>query len=239
MTKMLKKLKYVFPMLYLLLYCHGAVAAVLVREDDIASAVKTEFVNNGVEDELDLEFFGGRTSFSIAGASSFKIMITDLKFSEQQDKFSCRAEIYADGKLFAATDLTGKFYRIGEISVPARDIGKGEIIHNEDLKLVKMRRNRIKSANVTDKDKMLNKEAKRMLKEGKLITANDLGEKMLIKKGDVVTALYATPHMQITAKVQALEDGAKGRKIELLNTKSKKNLYGEVIDAETVKIDVQ
>ena len=45
--------------------------------------------------------------------------------------------------------------------------------------------------------------------------------------------------MQITAKVQALEDGAKGRKIELLNTKSKKNLYGEVIDAETVKIDVQ
>ena len=53
MTKMLKKLKYVFPMLYLLLYCLGAVAAVLVREDDIASAVKTEFVNNGVEDELD------------------------------------------------------------------------------------------------------------------------------------------------------------------------------------------
>ena len=78
-----------------------------------------------------------------------------------------------------------------------------------------------------------------MLKEGKLITANDLGEKILIKKGDVLTALYATPHMQITAKVQALEDGAKGRKIELLNTKSKKNLYGEVIDAETVKIDVQ
>ena len=56
-------------MLYLLLYCLGAVAAVLVREDDIASAVKTEFVNNGVEDELDLEFFGGQTSFSIAGAS--------------------------------------------------------------------------------------------------------------------------------------------------------------------------
>ena len=127
-------------MLYLLLYCLGAVAAVLVREDDIASAVKTEFVNNGVEDELDLEFFGGQTSFSIAGASSFKIMITSLKFSEQQDKFSCRAEIYADGKLFATTDLTGKFYRIGEISVPARDIGKGEIIHCNGQKLLVMQK---------------------------------------------------------------------------------------------------
>ena len=43
--------------------------------------------------------------------------------------------------------------------------------------------------------------------------------------------------MQITAKVQAMSDGAKGEKIEVMNTKSKKVLFAEVIDANTVEIE--
>ena len=45
--------------------------------------------------------------------------------------------------------------------------------------------------------------------------------------------------MQITAKVEALSDGGLGDKIELLNPKSKKTLFGEVLDKDTVSADVQ
>ena len=45
--------------------------------------------------------------------------------------------------------------------------------------------------------------------------------------------------MQITARAEALEDGSLGDKIEIRNTKSKRDLYGEVIDADTVRVEQQ
>lgn len=85
----------------------------------------------------------------------------------------------------------------------------------------------------------MNKEAKKYLKEGKIVTDRDIGEKILIKKNDLITVVYKTDKMQITARGQARQDGVKGERIEVENTKSKKVLVGTVVDAETVYIDVQ
>lgn len=238
MMKMSKLLKMI-SLIVLLAGISGTAGAVVVSENDFSSAVKKEFAENGVEEALELEFYGGQTFFDLPEAAAARVMVSGLKFDEDQNRFSCRADVYADGKAYAATELSGKYYLLDEVWVPARNIKKGEIIAAGDLKKISFRRNRVKNANVVEKDKLAGKEAKRMLKEGKLVVDNDVGAKILIKKGDVVTAVYTTHHMQITTKAQAMSDGAEHDKIELVNTKSKKTIYGEVIDAETVKIEVQ
>ena len=78
-----------------------------------------------------------------------------------------------------------------------------------------------------------------ILKEGKLITSSDVGNKILVHKGDVITAVYKNMKMQITAKVEAMEDGAQGDKIEVKNTKSGKTFHAEVLNAAMVEVDVQ
>ena len=133
----------------------------------------------------------------------------------------------------------GKFYVLGDIYVPAKNIDKGEMITPDMLKTIQVRMNRVKPMFVVDLDKLVNKEAKKYLKAGKIITDRDIGEKILIHKNDLITVVYQTKKMQITARGQARQDGAKGDKIEVENTKSKKILVGEVIDADTVKVDVQ
>lgn len=148
-------------------------------------------------------------------------------------------EIFADGKAFARTVVSGKYYVLGEIYVPARNIDKGELITPDMLKTITVRMNRVKPMFVTEKDKLVNKEAKKYLKEGKIVTDRDIGEKILIKKNDLITVVYKTDKMQITARGQARQDGVKGERIEVENTKSKKVLVGTVVDAETVYIDVQ
>ncbi len=234
-----KKIAYIFLLFGILFKSLSVSAAVYVNEKDVSTALKEEFLNEGYEDEIEIEFFGGKTNYEFLEGNAFKIMIVNLKIDETQERFSSQAEIYVDGQVKGKTELSGKFYKLAEVYVPSRNIKKGEIIKEGDLKPIKIRNGRIKNTHITDKEKLYNKEAKRMLKEGKLIVDNDVGEKIIIRKGDVITALYATPHMQISAKVEAQEDGAKGEKIELLNNKSQKHIYGEVIDAETVKVDIQ
>lgn len=210
-----------------------------VSEDEISEAIKKELVEQGSAETVDLEFFGGQTFFQIEDAQQAKILVEGLKLNELQNKFSCDVEIFADGRPYAKTNISGKYYVLGDVYVPARNIEKGEIITPEMLKTIKVRMNRIKPMFVADRDKLLNKEAKKYLKEGKIVTDRDIGTKILIKKNDVVTMIYQTDNMQITAKAQARQEGSKGDKIEIENTKSKKVLYGIVQDADTVIVEAQ
>lgn len=86
----------------------------LLGEGDIAEAVKKEFVEQGLEDKIELEFFGGQTSFALENVKAAKVMISKLKFDATQNKFSATAEIFADGNPYAKTSLSGRYYVMGE-----------------------------------------------------------------------------------------------------------------------------
>lgn len=211
----------------------------LLGEGDIAEAVKKEFVEQGLEDKIELEFFGGQTSFALENVKAAKVMISKLKFDATQNKFSAIAEIFADGNPYAKTSLSGRYYVMGEIWVPAVNIEKGEVISEDKLKTIPVRMNRIKTQNITELNKLVGMQAKKTLKEGKVISDREVGPVILIKKGKVVTSVYKSKGLQITARAEALEDGAKGQSIEVMNTKSSKKFYATVVDADTVEIDGQ
>lgn len=230
-----------FTILFCLAWCQAAFSAATkyVAEADFAQALNSEFVEQVSDENVDWEFYGGQTNFAFENVSQVKIMISKAKFDELQNKFGAEAEVFADGKPMVKTQLQGKYYILGEIWVPARNIAKGEVLTKDMLKTITIRTNRIKPANVVEADALLGKEAKRTLREGKIINDKDIGKVILIHKGDIVNSLYRTQKMQISAKAEALEDGGKGDKIEVRNTSSKKVLFAEVVDADTVVVEMQ
>lgn len=215
------------------------VGVVTVDENDIAQAIKQEFVDRGKADntDMELEFFGGQTNFKIEGATEAKILINKLKTDEDLGRFSCEAEIFADRQSAAVSKLQGKYFPLVKVWVPAQNIAKGETVAEEMLKQKTIRSSKLKPFMITQKEKLLGQEAQKSLREGKIINEKDVGAKILIKRGDIVLAIYRTDRMQITAKAEARQDGAYGDRIELLNLKTHKLLTGIVQDASTVVID--
>ena len=82
----------------------------IVGEDEIRQAIEEEFVEQGQNQALDVEFFGGQTVFHIENAQKAKILVSGLKTDELQNRFSCNAEIFADGKSYARTNITGRYF---------------------------------------------------------------------------------------------------------------------------------
>ncbi len=208
----------------------------IIGIDEMSEAVAKEFVEQGMGENIELEFFGGQTAFSFENANEAKIMVTDLNISEDQNKFTATAEVFVDGKSVAETKLFGRYFEMVEVWLPLKDIAKDEIIKSEDLVNVKMRANRLRDDSITDLNDLLGKQALRTIRADKPIVKKDIREKVLIKKGDEVTAIYTYKGLQITSKMEALEDGAKGQRIKLLNTKSHKEISGRVLDNKTVEI---
>lgn len=209
----------------------------VLDENDMAQAVLKEFAEQGIGDDIEVEFFGGKTTFVLQNAGAARIMVSNLKVDEEQNKFTAEAEIFADGEAVESTRLNGRYYVKAMAFVPAESIEKGKIITADMLKEVSIRENRIKENIVAEKDKLVGLQAKKTLKEGKLIAEREVGQPLVVRKGDVVTAVYRSKGLQITSKAEALEDGAKGQRIDLANTKSGKKFNAKVIDAGTVEID--
>lgn len=217
----------------------GEARVLTFDERDVTDAVKQEFFERGMVEgeDVDLELFGGQTDFQIENAEKAKIIISNLKVDEALGRFSCEAEIFADGKPYATSSLQGRYFQTTEVWVPRQNIAKGELITEDMLVGKSIRASRLKPAMITEKEKLIGQEAKKPLKEGKFINDKDIGAKVLIKRNDIVTAVYRTDKMQITAKAVAQQDGAAGERIELQNMKTRKVLTGIVQDASTVVIE--
>ncbi len=209
---------------------------IVLTEDDVSAALAREFGEQGFDGSFEFEFFGGQTNFALENAKAAKIMVFGLKTEADSNKFTAKAEIFADGGSVAQTTLSGKYYTMGEAWVPVQDLEKGTILTDDMLKSVPVRMNRVKALNVIDKAKLVGMQAQRGLKEGKIINEKDIGPIVIMPKGKIVTSVYLAKGMQITAQVEVLEDGAKGQTVEVRNTKSDKRFYAKVVDADTVEI---
>ena len=69
-----------------------------------------------------------------------------------------------------------------------------------------------------------------------VIYQSDLGHVPTVKKGAVVSLIYAGKTVQLTTKAEAMADGVVGESIPVRNMQSKKEVYGVVQDAATVVI---
>ena len=210
--------------------------SVTLTEDDMAQVIKAEFAEQGLGEDVEIEFFGGQTNFVIKEADHVKIMVSSLDISQGQNKFTAKAEIFADGQPAGQTKLLGRYFVMTEVMMPSHDISKGSILRKEDFVRAKVRSNRLREDMVTLEENLVGKQAAKLIKANRPVSAKDIRDEVLIKKGQKVTVIYQHNTLQIVAKMEALEDGVKGQYIKILNTKSDRELAAKVLDKNTVEV---
>ena len=83
---------------------------------------------------------------------------------------------------------------------------------------------------------LVGKVARRTLLPGRLIARNTVAEPELVRKGKVVSAIYQSGGLTITATVLALQSGALNDVIQVRNVDSGKVITGTVAEDGTVRI---
>lgn len=231
-------MRYLLTLLVLLqiVFGSGSASALTLELDDIVEAIRAEFVEQGFDDNVELELFGGQTKFDLGDISDAKILLSNFSAVEDDDKFTVDAEIFADGKSVATTKLVGRYFVLEKVLVPTKDITKDEIIKKENLTQIIIRSNRLRDDVVKEENNLLGKQAIRTIKKGKPITSRDIRDEIVIKKGQMIMVIYKYKGLQITSKMEAIEDGAKGQRIRLINNKSNKEVVGRVVDKNMVEV---
>jgi flagella basal body P-ring formation protein FlgA len=132
--------------------------------------------------------------------------------------------------------VSGRVHRVIEVPVPVRRIHRGGVIRTGDLRLQRMRASRIDRAALTDLRDIVGKSPRRVLAMDRPVRAGDVREPVLVPKRGMVTMVFRSANMVITARGKAREAGARGETVRVVNTSSGKTVEAVVTGPDRVEV---
>lgn len=133
--------------------------------------------------------------------------------------------------------LSGIAEEVMDIPVLARPIQRGETIADADLAYVHTRIAYLSRNTVTDAKGLVGFAAKRPLRSGQPIQLSDIEHPVIVAKGALVTIVYEVPGLSLTDQGRALEPGATGDTISVLNPNSHRTLLATVVSSDRVRLE--
>lgn len=198
----------------------------------IADAVAERMASSDIELELN-----GEWPSVVAPAEAVDgPVLLDLKVEPRSGRFVALVAGVRGATAEEQVKIAGQMVRTENIPVPARSIAVGEVIGEADLQWRRFRADRLGQDPVLNADAILGKAPRRALRPGIPVRAADLVVPLVIQKGAPVTMIYSAPGIHLTMVGRALEAGANGQWIRVLNPQSKMVAYGAVSPDGTVLV---
>jgi len=121
------------------------------------------------------------------------------------------------------------------IVVPARDIARGEVIADSDLTTIQISGGAMMAGVVTSRDALAGMQARRVLRAGEALRADDVRRPVVVAKGQTVTMLFSAPGVELTAMGRAMSEGGVGDMVTVQNPASFRMVTATVTAPGTVR----
>lgn len=208
------------------------VTAPMVRSA-IADAVEARI---GSGNDLDVALDGGDLEFDLPTDVENSVTVSAVNFNPASNRFAAILVAPADGPPLIERTVFGTVHELAQVPVPRRLISAGAIISADDLEWQPVHLARLTGSSLTDVQQLVGHMAKRPLKAGQVLRQSDVAVAPVIKKNDLVRVVVQTGQMTLSVQGKALQDGAVGQSIRVMNVNSSRQLSGTVVDAGTVTV---
>ena len=211
---------------------------VLISIDDIKALLIDELASHldaaDTGTLIQIQFAGKAKPLYVPADKMPDAEIAEIRFNRRSGRFSAVVSAPAGDPLARRYTYSGRAVEAREIAVPARTIRRGSVIGADDVELRAVPMRRIDSTTVEDQADLIGMAAKRTLRPDQPVRARDLERPKIVKKNGAVTVRYQAPGLMLTMRGTALEAGAKGDVISILNVQSKRKILGKIIGPNLV-----
>ena len=173
-----------------------------------------------------LEFIGLSATASLAADAA--LVIDRLTFQPATQRFVALVVATAPGLAPQRISAIGRLVRETQVPVPNRPLPAGRAIAAGDLEWVSMGDRQLPANVARDPQEMVGRLARRALPQGAPVITADLKRPVAVARGTLVTIILGTPTMRLTARGQALDEGAVGDTIRVANAQSRTVVGGVV-----------
>jgi flagella basal body P-ring formation protein FlgA len=121
-------------------------------------------------------------------------------------------------------------------AVATRALGRGETVKASDVAIERRPKADVGPEGIGAADEAIGLAVRQPVRLGQPLRRKDLMKSELVHRDDFVTLVYEVPGIMLTTQGKALEPGAQGDVISVLNVQSKRTIQGIVISPNRVVI---
>lgn len=168
----------------------------------------------------------GETRLEASNTGTLQPVAT--RFDARSGRFDIAFEIANDGNA-SPTKLrfTGTAVETVEVAVLTRDIDRAELLKASDLSLERRPKAEV-TGEPASRDRSIGMQLRRTMRAGTPVRAADIVKPDFVVRDQAVTIIYQVPGLYLTTRGKAIESGAEGDSVSVLNLHSKRTLTGIV-----------
>lgn len=207
-----------------------------IPSEEIEDALRTALADQGLDGEVRLSFDQPGLRLRLPSQAERSLRVTRLTLDPSSGRFLAHVVAPATGEPKATLSVTGRALEMTEVPVLTRRVNPGEVIRARDIEWMSVQANRLTRTSVVDAASMIGMSPRRPIRAQDLVRSTDLQTPVMVTKNSLVTIRLQTERMQLTVQGRALEDGAEGDVVRVMNTKSNTVVNAVVVDGGSVVV---
>ena len=215
----------------------------LRRESFLLDAARLEgllldgFADQGLDPaRLSVQLDNPRFTRHLPASAAGRLEVAQIDHDPRSGRFAADLRAPVEGGRVLQVAVSGRLLEIVEVPVLNRRVAAGEVITARDIDWLPQQADRVAGNVVTEAEALIGSSPRRGLRAGQPVRISEVGEPVLVEKNQMVLLRVQTAAMQLTAQGRAMEDGARGETVRVLNPKSSAVVTGRVADAGLVMV---
>ncbi len=211
--------------------------SITFSHDTIKDHIWNALLKKGIDQADEVEL--GDRLFNIHAPNELdtKLNVAEVSFDKKSGRFTATLTITSGKPGETRRIISGWVRKMTSVPVLTRRFGINEVIKKHDIKMIRVRANRVRKNILVQAEDIIGKSSSRGLSPGVALRRTDVRAPLLVTKGGMVTMVLQGKFMRLTARGRSLEDGGKGDVVRIRNLKSNKQVEALIIGPGRVSIN--
>ncbi len=196
-------------------------------EDRIADALARQYAL-GKPKDIAVTFERELRAIHVEPSAKGEPRVSRITYDTRSGRFDATLEIPTSATNRGLLRLSGRATATAEVVTLLRPLDRGALIKSADVVVERRPRAEITRDFISDSTLAIGQAARVALQAGRPLRTADLMKPELVQRNDTVTLVYEVPGIVLTVRGKAIEGGAEGDVVSVLNEQSKRTVQGVV-----------
>lgn len=211
--------------------------ATTIEESVIEDRLVETLLIEGVSGDFTVNIPEENRKITLPSDQPAEFEISQVSVSDDQKSFKAIISAPSESNPVYKVQVSGKIQPVVSVPVLRDNIQNGRIITANDIEMKKIRDLDFTPDVIADTNKLIGMTARRMIMAGRAIKETDVIAQRMVERGNLVILTLNAGPLSLTTEGKALEHGAKGDVIRVLNTASNQTLQAIVVAENLVQVN--
>ncbi len=208
----------------------------MLPREDVLAALRIAFAATGAAADGEIDLPGFATPL-IPTEARTAVAVEQLDLDGASGRFTALLSITGEGMSTIRHRASGTLIEMIEVPVAAHRLVAGALLRPDDLQTVRIRASLVQGEIARSAGQVAGLAPRRQINAGQPVPVAELTRPMVVGKSTKVAMQLLAPGLQLLAQGLALEAGAIGDRIQVLNTSSRAIVEAQVVGIDRVRVE--